>query len=185
MTALRPPRADEVAAIAALLECDEEEVDLGAVPTEPASPPPDVVIRPFRRGEERAVYDVHAESFADALDRIDIAYEEWLEDRVEHPSFDPSLWLVAEGRDELAGIALSRMRAERGWVGILGVRARWRRRGLGMALLQAVVAEFGRRGVRTVGLRVDAESPTGALRLYERAGMNVVAQFDTYERELG
>jgi len=35
-----------------------------------------------------------------------------------------------------------------------------------------------------VGLGVDAGSLTGATRLYERAGMRPIRQFDTYELEL-
>ena len=53
----------------------------------------------------------------------------------------------------------------------LAVRPSWRGRGLGEALLRAAFAEFRRRGVATVGLKVDADNPTGAVRLYERVGM--------------
>lgn len=35
-----------------------------------------------------------------------------------------------------------------------------------------------------MALYVDAQSLTGASRLYERAGMHVVRQFDQYEKEL-
>lgn len=43
---------------------------------------------------------------------------------------------------------------------------------------------FYRRGKRKMALYVDAQSLTGASRLYERAGMHVVRQFDQYEKEL-
>jgi hypothetical protein len=35
-----------------------------------------------------------------------------------------------------------------------------------------------------VGLGVDAQNLTGALRLYESAGMHIHQQFDLYEKEL-
>jgi hypothetical protein len=35
-----------------------------------------------------------------------------------------------------------------------------------------------------VGLGVDADSLTGATRLYEKAGMHVVRELATYEKEL-
>jgi hypothetical protein len=35
------------------------------------------------------------------------------------------------------------------------------------------------------GLGVDGENPTGAVQLYERAGMHVASRTDTWERELG
>jgi len=35
-----------------------------------------------------------------------------------------------------------------------------------------------------MALGVDAESPTGATRLYERAGMHIGQQYATYSKEL-
>jgi ribosomal protein S18 acetylase RimI-like enzyme len=49
----------------------------------------------------------------------------------------------------------------------------YRQRGLGQALLRHTFAEFASRGFDAVGLGVDAENPTGAVRVYERAGMHV------------
>jgi ribosomal protein S18 acetylase RimI-like enzyme len=37
--------------------------------------------------------------------------------------------------------------------------------------MRQAFAEFHRRGLATVGLKVDADNPTGAVRLYERVGM--------------
>jgi hypothetical protein len=44
--------------------------------------------------------------------------------------------------------------------------------------------EFWRRGERRVGLSVDVRGPTGAARLYERAGMRVFYRIPVYEKEL-
>lgn len=44
--------------------------------------------------------------------------------------------------------------------------------------------EFFKRGIRNVYLGVDAQSLTGATRLYERAGMHVIRQYNSYEKEL-
>lgn len=49
-------------------------------------------------------------------------------------------------------------------------------------LLRAGFAELARRGCRRAVLGADAESLTGAHRLYERAGMHAAARFDVYER---
>ena len=73
---------------------------------------------------------------------------------------------------------------ERGWVRSLGVRRPWRKRGLGLALLRHAFHEFYRRGKRKVGLGVDTQNLTGALRLYENAGMRVDQAYDYYEKEL-
>ena len=55
---------------------------------------------------------------------------------------------------------------------------------MGEALLKTAFAEFFRRGERRVALQVDAQSPTGATRLYERVGMRVLYEVAVYEREL-
>ena len=69
-----------------------------------------------------------------------------------------------------------------GWVDTLAVRRPWRRRGLGLALLLHSFRELRARGRERVGLGVDGENTTGAVRLYERAGMHVARRSDTYER---
>ena len=66
----------------------------------------------------------------------------------------------------------------------LGVRRPWRKRGLGLALLRHAFNEFYRRGKRKVGLGVEAQNLTGALRLYESASMHVDQAYDYYEKEL-
>ena len=63
------------------------------------------------------------------------------------------------------------------------MRRQWRKRGIGLAL-QHSFNEFYRRGKRKVGLGVDAQNLTGALRLYENAGMHVHIASDLYEKEL-
>ena len=102
--------------------------------------------------------------------------------------FDPQLWFLAMDGDEIAGICLcSPSRTEypgAGWVNSLGVRRPWRRRGLGLALLQHAFGVFYRQGKERAGLGVDSSSLTGATRLYEKAGMVVFKQSDLYEKEV-
>ena len=71
-----------------------------------------------------------------------------------------------------------------GWVGAIGVRKPWRKRGLGLALLLHAFGEFYRRGQPRIGLGVDAQNPTGATRLYERAGMRVAYEAVAFEKAL-
>ncbi len=66
----------------------------------------------------------------------------------------------------------------------LGVLRRWRRLGLGAALLQHAFGEMFRLGKLGVSLGVDAENITGATRLYERVGMVIDQQRVVYELEL-
>jgi ribosomal protein S18 acetylase RimI-like enzyme len=68
-----------------------------------------------------------------------------------------------------------------GFIGSIGVRRPWRRRGVGEALLRRTFALLHARGLRKVRLLVDSENPTGATRLYERVGMSVLRQSNTWE----
>ncbi|HET9939129.1 MAG TPA: GNAT family N-acetyltransferase, partial [Gaiella sp.] len=63
----------------------------------------------------------------------------------------------------------------------LGVLAEHRGNGLGTALLVTAFAAFRGRGLSRAGLGVDAENTTGAVRLYERAGMTVDERQDIWE----
>jgi mycothiol synthase len=101
-----------------------------------------------------------------------------------HRGFDPTLWLLAWDGPDPAGFVLgwpsNGSDETTGWIGNLGVRPQWRRRGLGGALLQHAFRALYERGQRRVGLGVDAENPTGALGLYERAGMRRVLRHDNW-----
>ena len=71
-----------------------------------------------------------------------------------------------------------------GWIGTIGVPARFRGRGIGEALMRWTFAEFLRRGERRVALGVDAQNETGATRLYERLGMRTLWEAAVWEKEL-
>ena len=151
------------------------EIELGDLPAE-ASATDGFSIRTMREGEEEQVYEVHEQSFEDAWMHTREPFEQWQHWFMKDPSFDPSLWFVAEADGELVGVAICNTRGNEaglGWVRILGVLRSHRRRGIGEALLRHAFAEFKQRGFERVGLGVDAESPTGAVALYERAGMHV------------
>jgi mycothiol synthase len=103
---------------------------------------------------------------------------------IRREGFDPGLWFLAMDGDEIAGGSLCQDYPDEGWVEQLGVRRAWRRNGVGLALLRHTFREFYRRDRRRVGLGVDSQSPTGATRLYRRAGMHVARQLDSYQKEL-
>jgi ribosomal protein S18 acetylase RimI-like enzyme len=96
--------------------------------------------------------------------------------------YDPALWWMAEDGAQIAGVAVGVNFPDMGWVRLLGVRRPWRRQGIALALLRQAFQEFKRRGQRSVGLGVDAASPTGATELYRRAGMRIDKQFAQYRK---
>lgn len=149
--------------------------------------PDGITVRTFIPGQDnRAVFEAIDEAFHDHWGHIPMEYDKWEHWTVGRESFDPSLWYLAFEGDQLAGVSLCWYEAptQMGWVGTLGVRRPWRRQGLGMALLKHSFGQFYRRGQRKVKLGVDSQNLTGATRLYERAGMHIVRQFYTYEKEL-
>ncbi|HJS20505.1 MAG TPA: GNAT family N-acetyltransferase [Anaerolineales bacterium] len=160
------------------------EITLDGPPAEPDLPE-GIELRPFIKGQhDIAVWQAQNESFRDHWGSHDVTFEEWRRSRFDDPQFDPSLWKIAWDGAEVAGVSLNRYRMGIGWIRTLGVRRPWRKRGLGEALLQHSFAEFYRRGTRTIGLGVDAQNPTGATRLYQKAGMFAASEYVTYEKEL-
>ena len=136
--------------------------------------------------DEPLLHRLGEDSFADHWGHTPTPYEEWLHWLRSMGEADPSLWFVAEVDGAPAGLALCRPSdhgdPDCGWVSVLGVLPEHRRIGLGTALLVNAFAEFERRGRLRASLGVDAESITGAVRLYERAGMRVLWRWDIWER---
>ena len=141
--------------------------------------PEGIGLRPFVA--ERDAPDVHAtlvEAFAGSHEQV-APYAEWLAWVTGDPAYDPALVFVAESGGAVAGVAQC---WTEGFVKDWPSGPAFRGRGLGAALLHAVFAEFARRGVRQVRLKVDASNPTGAVRLYRRVGMAELRRHAVYAR---
>jgi mycothiol synthase len=159
-------------------------IDLDGATPEPQCPQ-GLTIDTFRRDDARAFHAALDEAFADEWNFHPLPFEEWSRLRLDVPDFDPGLWFVVRDGDELAAVLRGETnRFGMGWVAALGVRPRWRKRGLGLALLHHAFREFHRRGETRAGLGVDTENPTGATRLYRRAGMRVQWEGVVYGKEL-
>jgi mycothiol synthase len=158
-------------------------IDLGREPAEPVVPE-GFRFEPMREGLERQVFDATEEAFEDHWDHQPHDYDEWRKWMIERPSFDPSVWVLAWDGDEIAAGSLNYIEPQEAWVGVLFTRRPWRRRGLALALLQASFREFWKRGAKKAALGVDAQNPTGATRLYEKAGMHVVRESTLYWKEV-
>jgi mycothiol synthase len=164
------------------------EIELEDVPPAPVAVD-GIELRPYRPVEdEQRTYEAQEEAFEDHWGHNPQSIETWREFSVKQANFDPSLWFLAWDGDEVAGLSLNFPERSGdpgyGWVGTLGVRRAYRRRGIGEALLRHSFRALHDRGRRRVRLSVDAESSTGAARLYERAGMQVLRQSNTWQLEL-
>lgn len=159
-------------------------IDLEDEPPAPALPK-GLRIEIFREEDAPAFHAASAEAFEDEWGFHPMPFAEWWEMRRHGPGYDPTLWFVIKDGAEIAALerCVDGLRGG-GHVGMLGVRKPWRRRGLGLALLLHAFQEFHRRGAPYVSLGVDSENPTGATRLYERAGMRVEREYLTFEKAL-
>lgn len=156
-----------------------------------APPPPPlwpegVTVRAYRPGaDDDDLFLGGEESFQDMWNRPASTKERWLQP-TQAEDFDPTLWFLPydSRTGEVCGVCLCSILEGTGEVDTLGVRRAWRRLGLGLALLQHAFGEFWQRGIRRVTLSVDAESPTGAPRLYERAGFVVEKRYVRYVKKV-
>ena len=147
-------------------------IELHAPPPEPLWPA-GLDPRTVEREQLREFHAAKEEAFADEWGRRPETFESFA-----------SRVLGRLADEEVAATLLAGRELGGGWIASIGVRPRWRRRGVGLALLQRAVRQFWDRGERRVQLGVDAENPTGATRLYERAGMHVVWEAVVYEKRL-
>lgn len=157
-------------------------IDLEDPPVAPAWPAGfTVALEPT---EERALYETLEEAFEDHWGHRRRTFEEWAR---QNGPFDERLCYLVRTEDgtPAAAAICDEERIGTAWVSILGVRAAWRRRGLGEALLRQAFRDLYALGRKRIVLGVDAENTTGATRLYERVGMRVDVQEDAYEKVLG
>lgn len=153
-----------------------------------AEAPEWVALRTYEPEHEAAIHATHQEAFSELAEYTPLSLEVWRKWFVESPTFDPSLWVVAWDGDEVAGVSLCQPHSSgdptHGHVNVLAVRRPWRRRGLGAALLVHSFLVMKQHGMTRATLGVDADNTTGAVRLYERAGMSVERRYDVYRKDL-
>ena len=148
--------------------------------------PEGLTVAPFRDGDGPAFHAVLTEAFSGRVGQHTDGVRGVAASATSRPTtFELAIWsLVRDGDEVVAVVRCDAFRYGGGWVAGLGVAERWRRRGIGLALLQHTFGVFHARGERSVGLGVDSENPTGATQLYERAGMHVELESITFERAL-
>jgi mycothiol synthase len=139
----------------------------------------------------RRIFDADAEAFMDhwgGFDASDESYERWVAD----PDLVPELILAAWDGDEIAGAVVNTINQHenrelgraRGLLDSVFVRRPWRGRGLASALVARSLVLLRERGMTSAWLGVDAENPTGALRLYEKHGFEVDLRSTAYRKPM-
>ena len=132
-----------------------------------------------------AFHSAQQEAFADHWEYTPRDFESWSRIHLLGDRFEPTLWSLVKAGDDIVGGAICTADTYGGgFVQILFTRRPWRKQGIGARLLADAFRRLWERGERSVGLGVDAESDTGAFRLYERAGMTPALGWVMYEKQL-
>jgi mycothiol synthase len=148
-------------------------IELDKEPPVPAWPE-GLTVTQFDPADAVAFHEAFEAAFADHWQHEPERFDEWRKTVLERDDFSPELCRVVRAGEEIfAGTICRPERLGVPWIARLFTRREWRRRGVGEALLYDAFGQFWRLGKRTVGLGVDAQSDTGAQRLYERVGMHV------------
>jgi len=95
--------------------------------------------------------------------------------------FQPHLWKIAWAGDQVVGVVQNMVDEEenrvynrkRGYTENISVRRPWRGKGVASALIAESIRMFREMGMDHTHLSVDADSLTGALRLYQNIGYEV------------
>jgi ribosomal protein S18 acetylase RimI-like enzyme len=116
---------------------------------------------------------------------VALPHDEWLAFMTGGTDFDPALWFLVEQDDRLAACALHwREHQASGWVKDIVVDESERGRGLATAVLHHAFRAYAARGAQRVGLKVDANNPTGAPGLYARVGFVTDRRYGIWTRSL-
>jgi mycothiol synthase len=150
-----------------------------ADPIPDAPLPEGLEVRPVVPADHRRIWDADVEAFRDHWEPAEPTEEDFL-GWFGTPGIDTSMWRVAWDGDEVAGSVMNfifpeeneKLDVQRGWLAHISVRRPWRRRGLAGALIADSLRELQARGMAEGALGVDAENPSGALRLYESFGFH-------------
>ena len=153
--------------------------------------PDGIEVRPVQPEQLLQIWRADIEAFRDHWGGGDES-EEAFRRYQDSPDFDTSLWAVAWDGDEVAAAVVTTIYAHeneatgvrRGWLDSVFTRRAWRRRGLASALIARSLHVLAERGMDTAMLGVDADNPSGALRLYESFGFAVTDRGQAWRKPM-
>lgn len=132
------------------------------------------------------LFQTMEDAFAEWPDRPPSTIEDWRSSILGRSTFEPWQLLtvvhVSGDGEEIVGGAKVSVYDDESWIDQIAVRRDHRGHGLGRALLVAAFAAGREHGGRVA--RLNTDSRTGALGLYEHVGMSVVETYEHYALEL-
>ncbi len=153
--------------------------------------PQGLEVRPVLPEHYRAIWDADMEAFQDHWGfsaPTEEDYQTWLTGN----TFQPHLWKIAWdiATDQVAGQVKSFINAEenkkfernRGYTEFISVRRPWRKKGLARALIVQSLHAQKEAGMTESQLGVDTENLSGATRIYEDCGFQVMKRNTVYRK---
>lgn len=161
-------------------------------PVPEAVVPPGVRITGYTPDLADAALLVRNESFRDHWGSTDVTAENWAHSLAQR-AFRARFSFLAHDGPEPLGLLISheydayneKLGRRDLYIAIVGTRAAGRKRGIATALLVTAMAAGRADGYESASLAVDADSLTGAVRLYEHVGFAVDTTWITYFKQLG
>ncbi len=159
------------------------EINLQEEPPEPVLPDGYAFRAPEIEQDLPEIYAVIDEAFAEHWSSHQRTFDEWKKTAMGF-GYSPDFWSLIEHEGRIVAVAIGHNLAGLGWIKWVAVLKPARGKRLGLALLAHQFRRFWEAGVFKVNLGVDSENTTGAVELYERAGMTMINSYDAYEKEL-
>lgn len=97
----------------------------------------------------------------------------------EHLQENPAGFLVAEVKGEMAGYIIGSVEGKTARIESMAVSQRWRRNGIGRAMLDHVLQQFRESGIGEVELQVRVDN-TPAISLYDAVGFELERPLPDY-----
>jgi mycothiol synthase len=154
--------------------------------------PAELELVTWSRDWERSTMRAWEESFAENWGHAPTTFDEWQPRHTDDPAFRGDLSFLMIDGTQVAGFSLSYLSPEenaatgmeQGWIGQIGVRKPWRRRGVGTALVCRVLRAFRDEALDYATLDVDVDNPARANRLYQRLGFERVRRTVFFAKQL-
>jgi mycothiol synthase len=141
--------------------------------------PPDVSFFTWTSERSHDFFTAYDASFRDRPGFPGWSEQEWVRWTSGNPTFRPDLSYLAEIQGQAAGFITNEeddtAPEPTGYINQVGVDPRWRRQGIGAALVVRSLQAWQEEGKVAVMLHVNVNN-TGAIRLYQQLGFSIVAR---------
>jgi ribosomal-protein-alanine N-acetyltransferase len=128
-------------------------------------------VEPAEQVDAEAIARLHAQGFYRGWPREDFA--------AYIAGGDTPILVACDARRRIAGFAMLRLAADEAELITIAVDPRWRKKGVGLALMRALFEDLRMTAARRLFLEVAADNPA-ALRLYSKLGFAKVSERQGY-----